>query len=82
MTRIYLSAVSSQLIVAESEKLLSHIQLSVTPWTVAHRLLCPWDFPDKNTGAGCHSLLQGIFPTEGLNQGLLHRRQILYHLSK
>ena len=30
---------------------------------------------------GCHSLLQGIFPTEGLNLGLLHCRQILYHLS-
>ena len=30
---------------------------------------------------GCHSLLQGIFPTEGLNLGLLHYRQILYHLS-
>ena len=27
------------------------------------RLFCPWDAPDKNTGAGCHFLLQGIFPT-------------------
>jgi len=27
------------------------------------RLLCPWDFPDKNTGMGCHFLLQGIFLT-------------------
>ena len=27
------------------------------------RLLCPWDFPGKNTGVGCHFLLQGIFPT-------------------
>jgi len=27
------------------------------------RLLCPWDFPGKNTGVGCHCLLQGIFPT-------------------
>ena len=31
------------------------------------RLLCPWDFPDKNTGVGCHFLLQGILPTQGLN---------------
>ena len=31
------------------------------------RLLCPWNFPDKNTGASCHFLLQGIFPTQGLN---------------
>ena len=30
---------------------------------------------------GCHALLQGIFPTQGLNLGLLHCRQILYHLS-
>ena len=34
-------------------------------------LFCPWDFPDKNTGAGCHALLQGIFPTQGWNQSLL-----------
>ena len=27
------------------------------------RLLCPWNFPGKNSGVGCHSLLQGIFPT-------------------
>ena len=44
-------------------------------------LLCPWDFPGKNTGVGCHSLLQGIFPTQGSNPGLLYCRQILYHLS-
>ena len=41
------------------------------------RLLCPWQFPGKNTGVGCHSFLQGIFPTQGLNLGLLHCRQIL-----
>ena len=45
------------------------------------RLLCPWDFPGKNTGVECHSLLQGIFPTQGLNPGLLHCRQFLYLLS-
>ena len=42
--------------------------------------LCPWDFPGKNSGAGCHFLLQGIFLTQGLNLGLLHYRPILYHL--
>ena len=31
------------------------------------RLLCPWDFPDKNTGVGSHFLLQGIFPVQGWN---------------
>ena len=36
------------------------------------RLLCPWDSPGKNTGVGCCFLLQGIFPTQGLNPRLLH----------
>ena len=40
-----------------------------------------WDFPGKNSGVGCHFLLQGIFPTQGSNSGLLHCRQMLYHLS-
>ena len=35
----------------------------------------------KNTGVRCHALLQGIFPTQELNWGLLHCRQILYQLS-
>ena len=46
------------------------------------RLLCPWDSPGKNTGVGCHFLLQGIFLTQRLNMGLLHCRQILYCLSQ
>ena len=41
----------------------------------------PQNSPGKNTGVGCHSLLQGIFLTQGLNPGLLRCRQILYHLS-
>ena len=45
------------------------------------RLLHPWDFPGQSTGVGCHFLLQGIFPTQRLNRGLLHCRQTLYHLS-
>ena len=45
------------------------------------RPFCPWDFPGKNSGVGCHFLLQEIFPTQGLNLGLLHCRQLLYHLS-
>ena len=39
------------------------------------------DSPGKNTGVGCHALLQGIFPTQGSNPGLLHCRQIPYYLS-
>ena len=41
----------------------------------------PGDSPGKNTGMGCHALLQGIFPTQGSNPGLPHCRQILYYLS-
>ena len=36
--------------------------------------LCPWDFPGKNTGVGCHFLLQGIFPAQGSNPRLLYCR--------
>ena len=52
-----------------------------TPWTVAARLLCPQDFPGKNTGVGCHAHLQGIFLTQESNLHLLHLlhcRWILY----
>ena len=45
------------------------------------RLLCPWNSPGKNTGVGSHSVLKGIFLTQGLNLDLLCCRQILYHLS-
>ena len=38
-------------------KSLSHVWLLATPWTVAYRLLRPWDFPGKSTGVGCHCLL-------------------------
>ena len=48
------------------------VQRFATPWTTAPtRLLCPWDFPGKNAGVCCHFLLQGIFPTQGSNPGLL-----------
>ena len=42
------------------------------------RLLCPWDAPGKNTGVGCHALLQRIFLTHESNPDLLHCNQILY----
>jgi len=35
-----------------------------TPWAAGHRLLCPWEFPGKNTRVGCHFLVQGIFLTQ------------------
>ena len=46
-----------------------------------HRLYSPWNSAGQNTGVGSLSLLQGIFPTQGLNLGLTHCRQILYQLS-
>ena len=49
-------------------KSLSHVWLFVTPWTVATRLFCPQNSPGYSTGVGYHSLLQGIFPTQGSNQ--------------
>ena len=61
--------------------LVSCVRHFVTPRIVACQVLCPWNFPGKNTGVGSHSLLQGIFPTKGLKPGLLHCRWILYHLS-
>ena len=47
----------------------------------AARFLCPWDFPGGNTGVGYHSLIQGTFPSQGSNLGVLNCRQILYRLS-
>ena len=44
-------------------------------------MIYPWNSLSNNTAMGCHFLLLGIFPTQGLNPSLLHCRQILYHLS-
>ena len=58
--------------------LLRHVWLFVTPWiVVAHHV----PLSGKSTGVGCHSLLQGIFPTQGLNLCLLQCRWILYPLN-
>ena len=46
-----------------------------------HGLYSPWNSPSQNTGVGSLSLLQRIFPNQGLNPGLPHCRQILYQLS-
>ena len=62
-------------------KSLSHVQLFATPWTVAYQAPQSMGFPGKSTGVGCHFLLQGIIPTQGSNLGLLHCRQMLYHLN-
>ena len=69
---MYLSDSESHLVVSDS---LRPHGLS------AARLLCPWSSPGQNPGVGSLTLLQGIFPNQGWNPGLLHCRQILYHLS-
>ena len=56
----------------------SHSVVSHSLWP--HGLYSPWNSPGQNTGVGSLSLLQGIFPTQGLSPGLLHCRQILYQL--
>ena len=50
---------------------LSRVWLFTTPWIVARQTLCPWSFPGKDTGVGCHFLLQGIFLSQGTNPHLL-----------
>ena len=54
--------------------MLNCVWLFVTHGSVARQALPPWDFPGKNTGVGCHFLLQRIFLTQGSNQDLLCRQ--------
>ena len=61
---------------SESE---SHSVVSDSLWSDG--LYSPWYSPGQNIGVGSLSLLQGIFPTQGSNPGLLHCRRILYQLS-
>ena len=52
-----------------------------TPWTVARQAPLSMGFSRQEYAVGCHALLQGIFPTQEPNPGLLHCRQFLYRLS-
>ena len=61
-----------QLHVSESE---SHSVMSDS--LQPHGLYSPWNYPGQNTGVCSHSLLQGIFPTQGSNPDPLHCREIL-----
>ena len=63
---------------------LSGVWLFVTPWTAARQAPPSMEFSRQDTGVGCHFLLQGIIPNQGLNLGvlcLLYCRWILYPLS-
>ena len=46
-----------------------YVQLFATPWTVATRLLCPWDSPGEDTAVDCYFVLQGIFLSPALAGG-------------
>ena len=70
---------------------LSNLLFQISEWKVKVAQSCPnlcdpmdcspWDSPGQNTGVGSLSLLQRIFPIQGLNPGLPHCRRILYQLS-
>ena len=55
--------------------------VQLCPTLQPHELYSPWNSPGQNTGVGSCSLLQGIFPTQVLDPGLPHCRQILYQPS-
>ena len=61
--------------------MLSCVQLYANLWTIAHQAPLSTEFSRQEYWSGCHCLLQGIFPTQRSNPGLLHCRQILYRLS-
>ena len=90
---IYLLTDSLWLFTAQKkEECVSLVRLFATPWTIAcqaplsvelsgvgcHLFIIYCHLLFINTGVGCYSLLQRIFPTQGLNTVLLHCRQILY----
>ena len=61
---------------------LSCVQLFAALWTIACQVALSMEFSRQEYwSVWCHFLLQGIFPTQGLKQGLPHCRQTLYHLS-
>ena len=67
---LFILAVCSLLYTSEHVSMFSCIRLCATPWTVPAKLPSSWDCARKNTGVGCHFLLQ-IFLTQGLAYGIL-----------
>ena len=59
----------------------SDVQFFMTPWAVAHQASLSMGFSRYENWSGLPALLQGVFPPQGLNPGLLHYKHILYHLS-
>ena len=58
----------------------SCVRLFATPWTVARRLLSPWNSPGKNTGVGGHFLLQGISPAQGWSLYIFDSLKFSHHI--
>jgi len=65
----------------KSESISHSVSASLQPHGLQPKCLCPRSSPGKNTGVGCHALLQGIFLTQGLNLVLWYCRKGLYQLS-
>ena len=74
--KVFYSTLKSKVLVTQSCPTLCHPRDCSPPGSSVHR-----DSPGMNTGVDCYVFLQGIFPTQELNRGLLHCRQILYQLS-
>ena len=62
-------------------QLLRHVQLLAALQTIARQAPLSMEFSRQEYQSGCHSPLQGIFPTQGLNLDLPHWSQMQYHLS-
>ena len=77
----YLNSVMFFILCCYESVLLSHVQLFVTLWTIAHQAPLFMEFSRQEYWSGLHALLWGIFSTQGSNPGILHCGQILYHLS-
>ena len=71
-TQKVLNLVFSALFFGAVAQLLSRVSLWPRGLSPTRLRLCPWDFPGKNVGVGCHFLLQGIFLTQELNLHFLH----------
>ena len=75
-TEIFMGVCAMLCLVSPSCPILCKSMDCSPPGSFVHR-----DSPGKNTGVHCHALLQGIFPTQGSNPGLLYCSQTLYRLN-
>ena len=71
---IYVNGSKTELIIGSESESRSVVSDSLR----SRGLYSPWNFPGQNTGVSSRFILQGMFPTQGLNPGVLHCRQILY----